>query len=307
MDAIIAGIYEASNFPGVATLIKLVQKTNPTISKIYIKKWYNNQLEIQLLHKQQSTKSSGHVVAFIKNEMWNVDIYDLSKYNLENGKMKYIFACVDVFTRKAYAEPMTLKNGENCAGALQSIIMEHKVHPRVILCDSDAAYFSKAFEEVLDANKIVLNNVVVNDHKAMGIIDNFAARLKLIFSKLFIRNKNHRWANKLQTVINTYNNTPHSSIGNLTPNDAQDDKNELLLLNLNREKQTHNRMVSDLKPGDKVRKLISKMFTKGTEPKFSEEVYEVVKVNGGTITIKDDGDIDTQYKRQNLLKVPNDA
>ena len=76
--------FESANFPGLDTLYKLVQKQNPNITKSYIKKWYNNQLEIQLLHNQQRTKPSGHVVAFLINETWNIEIFDLSKHWSEN-------------------------------------------------------------------------------------------------------------------------------------------------------------------------------------------------------------------------------
>ena len=152
MDAIIERIYEESNFPGLATLTKLVQQKNPSITKAYIKKWHATQLDVQLLHEQQKKQPSGHVVAWGKNERWNIDIYDLSKYASENGKMRYIFAVVDVFTRKAYAEPMMMKDGASCAGALQSIIMEHKIKPKLIISDSDAAYFSKDFQAVLIKN-----------------------------------------------------------------------------------------------------------------------------------------------------------
>jgi hypothetical protein len=58
--------------------------------------------------------------------MWKIVKFDLSKHWDENGNMKYIFSCVDEFTRKLLAEPMTSKDGENCAGVLQSIIMDTK-------------------------------------------------------------------------------------------------------------------------------------------------------------------------------------
>ena len=66
MDTFISQIYEDRNFPGVDTLIKYVQKERPDITKSYIKKWYLNQLEIQLLHKKETKKTNGHVVAFPK-------------------------------------------------------------------------------------------------------------------------------------------------------------------------------------------------------------------------------------------------
>ena len=111
-NAVIERVYESANFPGLAALVKLVQKENPSITKSYITKWHDNQLEVQLLHSQhKTTHPGGHVVAYVKNEIWNIEIFDLSKYASENSGMKYIFAVVDVFTRKAYAEPMTKKAG----------------------------------------------------------------------------------------------------------------------------------------------------------------------------------------------------
>ena len=305
-DAIISDIYEKNNFPGRDVLIKLVKKDNPGIKSSYIKKWYDNQLEIQLLHKQQKQDDSGHITAFQPNEMWNIDIFDLSKHWEHNRGQKYIFAVVDVFTRKAYAEPMTAKDGDNVAGALLSIIMEHDVHPRVILADSDAAYTSAAFKEVMDKYDIAMDNVTVGDHNAMGIIDNFAKRLKFIFTKNNVKNDfTQRWVHRLQSVIKQYNQTAHKGIADLSPNKAGEEESKELLVKLNREKSTYNHTVSDLKPGDRVRVLEANIFTKGTEPKWSKEVYDVKLAKGQTITIDEGEGVERRYKRHKLLKVPN--
>ena len=260
------------------------------------------------MHREQKKRNAGHIVAFVKNEQWTIDIFDLSKYYLENGSMKYIFAAIDVFTRKVYAEPMLYKDGVSCAGALQSIIMEHKVKPTFIISDSDAAFTGKEMGKVLDEHTINLNTMVLHDHHALGLIDNVARRLQFIFSKFFIRYKNHKWVHKLQSVITQYNNTNHSSLGGLTPNQAQDDKYIELLLKLNHAKAMYNHTVSDLKPDDEVRLLIpakDRKLSKGSEPKWSEETYKVVKTQGGTITVMVD-DVEKKFKRQNLLKVASD-
>ena len=305
MNAIIEDVYEKNNYPGRDRLIKLVKKDNPGITAGSIKRWYDNQLDVQLLHKQQKQGKTGHITAFVKNEIWNIAIFDLSKHWEHNKGMKYIFAVVDVFTRKAYAEPMTNKDGDSCAGALQSIIMEHKVKPRMLLSDSDAAYTSASFKEVLEQNDIAIDNVVVGDHNAMGIIDNFAKRLKFIFTKGEVRaNRIQRWAHRLQQVVADYNKKEHSNIGELTPNQAGQEENKELIVKLNREKQVGNHRVSDLKPGDTVRVIQTNIFKKGTEAKWSEETYKVVKAQGETITIDEDGN-ERRYKRHKLLKVPN--
>ena len=88
MDEIISSIFESANCPRLDTLLKIVQKQHPNITKSYIKKLYLNQLEIQLLHNQQRTKASGHIVAFSESEMWNIDLFDLRKHWAENRKME---------------------------------------------------------------------------------------------------------------------------------------------------------------------------------------------------------------------------
>jgi hypothetical protein len=39
-----------------------------------------------------------HIVAFSENEMWNIDIFDLSKHWDENGNMKLIGELVKAHT-----------------------------------------------------------------------------------------------------------------------------------------------------------------------------------------------------------------
>ena len=93
---------------------------------------------------------------------------------------------VDVFTRKAFAEPMQTKDSETVGATFLSIMLENKEQPRALLTDNDAAYSGRFFQDVLDDKEIVLNINTVGDHHALGIIDNFAKRLKFIFYKIFI-------------------------------------------------------------------------------------------------------------------------
>jgi hypothetical protein len=110
---------------------------------------------------------------------------------------------------------------------------------------------------------------------------------------------------RLQSVIKQYNQTAHKGIADLSPNKAGEEESKELIVKLNREKSTSNHTVSDLKPGDRVRVLEANIFTKGTEPKWSKEVYDVKLAKGQTITIDEGDGIERRYKRHKLLKVPN--
>ena len=150
---------------------------------------------------------------------------------------------------------------------------------------------------------IILDENVVGDHNALGIVDRFARTLKTIITHYFVHNKTKNWIDKIDNIIETYNDTYHRGLNYKSPNEAGTDKyyNEILYWNIL--KSQENKTVSDLKIDDKVRVKISGMFTKGTEPKWSDDFYTVKKVNGTTITLNND----KRYKRTNLLKIPKNT
>ena len=113
--------------------------------------------------------------------------------------------------------------------------------------------------------------------------------------------QNNYWINDLKEIINIYNDSPNRGLLNLTPNQAAMDENYDFIYSLNLIKSKENKTISDLSIGDNVRIKISGIFTKGTEPRWSDETYKVKKVQGTTITLNDD----TKFKRTNLLKVAN--
>ena len=123
-NLVIDRIYETNLYPGLAKLTSLVKKEQPSITTKQIKQWYEGQLEIQLLHKEQKEEPKRHVVADVKNELWVLDIFDLSKYAEKNNNYRYILAMVDVFTRKAWVEALQTKDSETVGATCLSIMLE---------------------------------------------------------------------------------------------------------------------------------------------------------------------------------------
>ena len=147
----------------------------------------------------------------------------------------------------------------------------------------------------------MLNTNIINDHHTLGIIDNFAKRIKTTISKIFLKTKTTIWINSLESIITLYNNTEHSSINGLTPNEVKNNQNDILDINII--KNQKNKVISDLEINDKVRIRLSSDFKKGTEPRWSDAIYNVIKVNGATIKL----DNDIRYKRNDLLQVPKNS
>jgi hypothetical protein len=141
------------------------------------------------------------------------------------------------------------------------------------------------FQDLLDTHDIILEPNVKGDHFALGIIDNFAKRIRDFFSKINLKyniNK-YSWVDNIPQFITTYNKSPHMALDGLSPLEALQDENFSKIFEINARKGLKNKTVSDLEPGDKVRIKIAGMFSKGSEPQYSDKVYTVETVRGSTI------------------------
>ena len=304
INGTLESLQKRNNYPGLEKLVKLAKQQHPEISRPEIKKFLEADTSRQLTKVQHAKPASGHVVAMVPHELWQMDTFDLSKYRKQNKDYRYILCCVDVFTRKAFAEPMLYKDSESVTKAFAIILAFNKVQPRSIISDNDTAYQQMIFQKFLEMKDIAINYNALHDHHVLGIIDNFAKRLKTILTTTFLKEGDTKWTDKLQPILDIYNKSEHSAINNITPNDATKPEKKEEILKLNVEKQLHNKTVSDLEIGDKVRKTLLKeshAIIKGTDPRWTDAVFTVKQIHGNTIILNDD----SKMKRTDLLKVPS--
>ena len=323
-------VYEANNFKKT-NLHKKVQALHPEITKSHVNNFLKQDYTTQLTLTKHKQEAKGHIVATSPNDLWQFDILDLSRYSRKNDNFRYLLACVDVFTRKAYLEEMLKKNAIDVKKAFQTIIGRAKVKPNSLLSDQDGAFLGGEFGTYINKEQIILNTNALRDHHALGIIDNFAFRIKNILTKGFLNDKNVEWRTKIQGIVDNYNKDETSALGGIAPDKAGSDTlppeekapnkpespeekkqrglrnatrttNHEDIVNMNLDKRTKNNRVSDLNIGDNVRATTSenKALEKGTDPKWSDQVHKVEKAKGNTITLSN-GIVHT---RNNLLKVP---
>ena len=169
-------LQKQNNYPGLEKLVKLAKQKHPEISRPQIKKFLEEDTTRQLTKVQHARPAQGHVVAMVPNELWQMDTFDLSKYRKQNKDYRYLLCCIDVFTRKAYVEPMLFKDSEAVTNAFARILAFNKVQPRSIISDNDTAYQNILFQKFLEMKEIAINYNALHDHHVLGIIDNFAKR-----------------------------------------------------------------------------------------------------------------------------------
>ena len=303
-------IYEQYNFPASEKLYKLVKRVYPDVEKKTINDFYNSDNVTQVLMEKRSKRTkksgsghidSGHIVAYDENDVWQIDLFNVRKYKKANDSYEYLFCVVDVFTRKLYVTWTRSKTKEELSECLKTIIDKAKgQRPNLIMSDNESSFKSDMFDQIVPDTILDFN--LVNDHHALGIIDNMAKHLKKILAKYRLKYDQPRWLDIIDTVVKNYNNTPNSSILSLSPNEASLPENSDKIFQLNLDKGINNISESDLKVGDKVRisTISNKLFQKSDTPIWSPEVYLVVEVHGKKIQL----DNKKVYKRENLLAVP---
>lgn len=312
------------NFPALPKLIKLVQSKHP-FSKDEIIKAVKTDVNTQLMTQKKTPKSLGHITSLAVNETMELDIFDMQKYKNNNIVNKttypYMLVLIDVFSRAVYIEPLENKLAETVLETFEKLI--HKVKSKQlpnkvlkektknyvihqIISDNEGSFQSNIMEKYLDDNNILLTMNAHKDHRVLGIIDVFARNLKIILTKTFLFNKSTRWVDIIDNIVNIYNNTPHTALDGLTPNQAMMPENFNKVVKLNINKMEDNKRTTSLSIGDKVRKymLFRKEISKASmNPQWSDKIFRVVQVDGQTITLDDN----TKHKRYNLLKVPDDT
>ena len=226
MNDIIEQYYEAYNFPSVNKLYTLLRDDKHDVKKKDIEDYLNKKEEVQIFKEaKKSKKKLGHITSMQPNFSWQIDIYYLMKYYKANKGFKYILACIDIFTRKLYCIPMKNKDNDEVKLALKLLFKEAGVYPDVITSDNDATLLSNECQQLFIKHNIIHDVVPKDDHASLGLIDRVARTLKTVLHKRFVKSGTTNWIDNLSTVVNQYNNTPHSAIDDIKPNDAEKPEN----------------------------------------------------------------------------------
>ena len=296
--------YKQFNFPASSTFVKQLKNEGIKITKKEIDDFLVSRAEQQQTTIQSNRKKLlGKIVAYRPLSLIQMDIFDMQNYTRTNKGYKYILCIIDVFTRKVWTYAMKKKDNDNVQESFKKFLQQSGIQnntPTILMSDNDSTFINKSFQEILEKNKIIHQPNIIDDHHALGLIDRFARTIKTIFTRLFVQTKSDNWIDHIDEIVGNYNNNGHTSIDNIKPNDAFLKKNLKKIYNINYEKSLFNISVSDIDVNDKVRIKLKGKFRKGTDARYTDEVYTVTKVRGNSITLDDD----KVYKRSSLLIVP---
>lgn len=290
-------LYKKYNYPSKSKLYALAKKEGVKATMKEIEQFLNKQ-STQQIFSRKVRQRPGHIVAFQPETRFQMDLIDMSNFAKKNKGYNWIMLLIDIFSRKLHAYLMPNKDEKSILTVLNKFFADH--HPDIITSDNESGFKSKSVQKLMDENKTINDMVEPQDHKALGVIDRAVQTIKNAIYKYMKEENTTTYVNELPRIIKAYNDTPHSGILNIAPNDADDKENKeaIQILNFKKDIKTRKNHV-ELSDGDTVRiKLNKNSFARSYDEKYSDKQYTIQSIENGYATL-DDG---KQYDVRRLIK-----
>ena len=212
------------------------------------------------------------------DDIWAADLVEMQKFSKWNKGIKYLLMVIDVFSKYGWIRGLKDKKTETVSEAFDDIF-ERGRQPKMLWTDKGSEFISNHFKNFLKKKDIKLYHTE-NEEKS-SVVERWNRTMKNKMWKMFSANNNTVFADKIDKLVNDYNNTRHSSI-KMTPVEASKKKNK---------KTVWSNLYGDsifLKPekpkfeiGDHVRisKYKRKIFDKGYTPNWTEEIFVIKQIN----------------------------
>ena len=279
MDTLLSNIYynPKEGFIGAKALYEKAKLLNPNIKRGYVNQWLSKQ-SINQIHRD-NTKKIAYLPIFSNTPgSFQIDLSFIPKFKKVNRGYEVILTCININTRVGYA--YALKNKTDTYEALQKFIKE--ASPITITSDNGSEFINSKTKKLFKDNNIEYHQSEPGDKHKMGKIERFNRTIKERLNRYFTAYGKPIWYDILDEVVENYNNTKHSSIGQ-TPYsvNAQDEERIIAseMLKTQAILRARNKSSRVLSVGDKVRlPLKKKIFDKG-EPRYTSKLYTIKAIN----------------------------
>ena len=162
-----------------------------------------------------------------------------------NNGFKYIFCCVDVFSKKADMIPLKDREQTTTTKAFEKILDNLGI-PKTIYSDQGSEFKNASFQKLLDKHNIKI--IFALGHASF--VESFNKTMKNRMMKYMKLKNTDNWSKIVSPVLDAYNNSPHSTT-KIAPNKVNKDNEIQVLMNIN--KRAKKGTYPKLEIGDNVR------------------------------------------------------
>ena len=149
------------------------------------------------------------------------DLLSVERVAGANRNIKYLLVCVDIGSRLLFVEPLLSKEIHHVVRALDKVLSE-SVNSNIQNFHSDLGreYVGSVMVSYLRGKGITQTFAKQSTHA--NIVERVNRSLRRLLRAYMTTNKTDTYIDKLQKLVELYNNRPHSSLQGFTPNEIDD-------------------------------------------------------------------------------------
>lgn len=205
------------------------------------------------------------------NDLYQADLVEMQPYFKTNKGYKYIMTMINCLSKFAFAVPLKNKSGEEVARALEPILAKHQM--KNFHTDQGTEWFNKHVNKLMKLYNI--NHYYTFSDLKASIVERFNRTLKTKMYKSFTARGSNEWVSILQSIVDSYNNTKHSTIG-MKPKDVRKKHVKEILKRIHNTNKKNIRNRPKFQVGDSVRiSKAKRVFKKGYLPNWTNEIFKI--------------------------------
>ena len=206
------------------------------------------------------------------DDLWQIDLADLSSLASYNDNYRYLLTCIDVFSKFGRVEPLKSKNAAEVAEAFSRMVTARA--PIYLQSDKGTEFLNATFRKLTEDRDIV-HYTSENDDIKCAVVERWNRTLLGKLFKYMTHMNTHRYIDVLQDAVKSYNASFHRSIG-MAPNEVSHENEDRVRSRLFPPK-SKKKPRWKLEIGDVVRIAYTRgrIREKGYAKRWTEELFKV--------------------------------
>lgn len=277
-----------TGFSSYTKIMDRVRQKGINLTSTQVSNWIREQHTYQVNKKVKKQKDYTTIFAYHRGESYQLDVIVYKRFAMNH--YEYILTCIDVYSRKAAAIPLTNMRMETLLKATEYAFKDIGGFPKKL--NADNQFNKREFIEFCKENNITpyFSDPYESNHNA--IVERFNGTLAGLLQKWRQATKRYDWYKVLPDIIDNYNSTTHRTLG-ATPDNVYEG-------NAYSKQEIHFREEPTLKLYDTVRiKETKGIFDKGDALKYGKDKFMIIGKRGQKFMLED---VNTGDKLQYGLK-----
>lgn len=261
-------------------LFKEVNKNGKKKTLPNVKRFLQTQ-DVYTLNKNVNRHfNRNHYFVYYINDLWQMDLADVSTYEKENDGIKYLLTIIDALTKFAYVVPLRSKTALEVTRAFRKILNDAKKGiPKAISSDKGKEFKNSHMTNLLNKYGVKQQFLLTTSPFKASIVEIFNKTIKSKIFKYLTATKQRRYIDVLDKIVLSYNSTIHS-VTRMAPIEVRPENVPFIYHNTHRK---HRNVITTstqhLQKGDFVRVVRKQStFQQTFSEKWTREVFIVTKV-----------------------------